>query len=400
MLFLRLLLAFLIGTSFCVHQAFAQSMEVAITQIDGSRIVAKLDSIGPDGGLQGQGIPSGLTLSDLLRIERTDETADSIDSSDFPITVELANGSRIAARHATLKSETVRFESRLDTLELPLQHFRALIWRPSPMIAEQLANPSGSEDHVIVETPEGDRIVSGLVEGLDELQLQIQYENELRKINISRLKGVVFANVAAQTDREELASVKLADGSLLKGGLPFLSEGTLGLNMLGSISISVPAKSFRELIVRSDRVQFLSDLEPVGVQQRSPFTLERGWQRDRSVEKNPLSLRDAGSGKVLKFDKGLGVQSFCQLDFANTNDFKRFQAVIGIDVETKGRGDCLMVVRGDGIELWSGRVRGTDSATPVDVDLSGVKIVSLIVHEGEMFDLADHANWCNARFTK
>ena len=75
-------------------------------------------------------------------------------------------------------------------------------------------------------------------------------------------------------------------------------------------------------------------------------------------------------------------------------------ATVGIDSETKGRGDCRMVVRGDGIELWSGRVTGRSGLQVVDVSIRGIDAVELEVVPGEEFDLADHANWCDARFIK
>ena len=94
------------------------------------------------------------------------------------------------------------------------------------------------------------------------------------------------------------------------------------------------------------------------------------------------------------------MQSFSQLSFANTNEFDRFKAVVGIDAETAGRGDCQMVVRGDGIELWSKRVKASDDPVQVDLDIAGIKEFALIVYPGEDFDLGDHADWGEARFLK
>ena len=86
--------------------------------------------------------------------------------------------------------------------------------------------------------------------------------------------------------------------------------------------------------------------------------------------------------------------------FANTNEFDRFGAVAGIDAETEGRGDCRMVVRGDGIELWSKRVRGSGGPHKIDVDITGMTQIVLLVYPGEEFDLGDHADWGDARFLK
>ena len=102
----------------------------------------------------------------------------------------------------------------------------------------------------------------------------------------------------------------------------------------------------------------------------------------------------------MEFKKGLGTQAFSLLVFKNSRGFDRFNAVVGIDAETQGRGDCQMVVLGDGIELWSRRVRGSDDPQEIDVDIEGINQISLVVYPGEYFDLGDHANWGNARFVK
>ena len=59
-----------------------------------------------------------------------------------------------------------------------------------------------------------------------------------------------------------------------------------------------------------------------------------------------------------------------------------------------------MRVEGDGITLWSRRIRGSDTAIDLDIDISGIRQIALIVAPGEQFDLADHADWAQARFLK
>ena len=69
-------------------------------------------------------------------------------------------------------------------------------------------------------------------------------------------------------------------------------------------------------------------------------------------------------------------------------------------METSGNGDCEMVVEGDGIRLWSKRVRASDDPEPIVINIEGIQEVALIVLPGENFDLGDHADWADIRFTK
>ena len=94
------------------------------------------------------------------------------------------------------------------------------------------------------------------------------------------------------------------------------------------------------------------------------------------------------------------MQSYSRMVFGVPEGFDRFQATVGIDVETQGRGDCVVVVSADGIQLWQERIRGTDQPRKIDVDISNSTEFTLTVQTGEQYDLSDHVDWCNARFLK
>jgi hypothetical protein len=52
---------------------------------------------------------------------------------------------------------------------------------------------------------------------------------------------------------------------------------------------------------------------------------------------------------------------------------------------------------GDGKELLRERKKGSDPAREIKLDVAGVKLLSLIVEPGEDLDLADLADWADAR---
>jgi hypothetical protein len=144
------------------------------------------------------------------------------------------------------------------------------------------------------------------------------------------------------------------------------------------------------LTVRSDRLQFLSDLKPLEAEQQPVVSFPRPWRNDRSVEGNTLTL----SG--VSYDKGLGVAPSSRLVYALDGQVDVFAATIGIDAETGGRGDCVFAVLGDGKELFRLQVRGKDPAHKLRLDVRGVKQLELIVEPGEDLDLGDHADWADA----
>jgi hypothetical protein len=113
-----------------------------------------------------------------------------------------------------------------------------------------------------------------------------------------------------------------------------------------------------------------------------------------------LTLFDTQQQRPVTFKKGIGTHSWSSIVFSNDREFDRLVAVAGIDAETGGRGACRMIVRGDGIELWAAEVTGSSGLQVLDVSIEGIGEVELEVVPGKNFDLADHADWCDARFLK
>jgi len=377
--------------------ANAQSLgSVTIEKFDGTSLTATLDSIDENGKLSGKQIPADLSLGDILTIKTANK------SSQIPtdsIIVRLANGGQLSIRDPRITAETLSFQSNSGLSKISLQSVRAIVWSTAPEIDTAIAKPSADEDTVFVQTNDGLRALSGVIEGLDGEQLQINYQNESRKIGRDKIKAIVMADLGLPKPAGLAATLTLTDGSNIIGVIKEMNAGTLTLQLAGSNTLDIDVTYLSSFSIRSDRLLFLSDIDPVSVDQRTEFALQRPWQKDRSIENHPLTLRMGKSETITEFRKGLGTQAFTELVFEN-DSFDRFMATVGIDTETRGRGDCEVVVRGDSIKLWSGRIAGNGLPVDLDLDITGMKKIALVVYPGNDFDLADHCNWVNARFAR
>jgi hypothetical protein len=102
-----------------------------------------------------------------------------------------------------------------------------------------------------------------------------------------------------------------------------------------------------------------------------------------------------------RFDKGLGVHARSSLTFGLDGQWDTFVAKIGLDAEADGKGDCIFQVLADGKSIFQRRMTGRDlGAAEVKLPITGCQELTLLVEPGEGLDLADHANWCDARLTK
>lgn len=376
---------------------FAQELgKTEVQLVDGSSFSATIKSIDAQGMMAGDGVKEGTLIQDVLSIR----TQRPVSESELEVEIVPAGGGSLKGDSVSIGNELVKFKGSSGRSELPLQSIRAVVWSNSSIVAKAIQNPSKDNDQVIVQVPDGERVVGGILESVDAEFVSVNYKGQSRKIALSKIKAIVIADLGLKKPSGTQVQVKLDDGSRLEGAFKRMAEGKVAVALAGGAELELSASKVVQINVVSDRLLFLSDTDPVEVVERSLFAIQLGWQKDLSVEKNPLRLSDRESGKSVEYKKGLGVQAYSQLAFTNTRDFDRFAATVGIDLETGGRGDCRMVVQGDGIELWSKKVKASDNAEKIEVDISGMKQIVLIVYPGEGFDLGDHADWAEARFVK
>ena len=144
-------------------------------------------------------------------------------------------------------------------------------------------------------------------------------------------------------------------------------------------------------------------LEPVYLSSLNPTFQENGWgpyQRDRSNgEAGANDGHVIGIGGI-KFARGLGVHARSELRYALAGKFLQFLAQIGIDDEVGNRGSVAFEVWLDGKRVFNSPVlRGSDTAKPVSVDVTGKNELKLIVLNGGDGIGYDHADWADAHVT-
>lgn len=362
--------------------------------IDGSVIDTTVNSISPDGIVTGDGIASGVELKKIAAYQ-------SQSTSLVPGSVELsiAGKGKIFTSNLTINGANATVTlSDGTTIDMPLEVVQAIVFKSTELVNKRMTAQSDSEDSVVVQTPSGEKVVTGIFEGLSAGKVQLNFKGKSRKIGIGKVNAVVLADLGLNPVRG--AKVELHDRSLVNGRVQEFSNGTLFVAVTSTSIIKIPWSSVAEIEFESDNLAYLSDLTPLSVDQKSIFAPQRIWQRDRSIESNPIRLRKINQRSYLTFRKGIGTQAYCELTFANSNDFRRFQATVGIDAETDGRGDCQMSIHADGIQLWTQRITGQTPPVEIDVDITGMETLTLTVQPGAQFDLADHANWADARFVK
>ncbi|HAV22896.1 MAG TPA: alpha-galactosidase [Bacteroidetes bacterium] len=138
----------------------------------------------------------------------------------------------------------------------------------------------------------------------------------------------------------------------------------------------------------------LCQVHTVGLHQLDLSTMDVGWGSPKanvSVDGNRLAI----AGRT--FEHGVGTHAFSRMLINLNAAGTRFRSHVGIDDETRKRGSSEFVVLGDKRILWrSGVMKAGDSARSADVDLSGIRLLGLLVTDGGDNINYDHADWCDA----
>lgn len=142
---------------------------------------------------------------------------------------------------------------------------------------------------------------------------------------------------------------------------------------------------------------YLSDLEAIDFTVGFEFT---DFGRDEAVTGNPLQV----DGET--YDKGIGTHAASQIRYCLDGNVARFKTLVGMDEKggeftggNAGGNGVTFLVLGDGDVLANeGPVEHPDSPVPIDVDVSGVSVLTLWADSGGD-NSYDHADWLKARVT-
>jgi len=260
--------------------------------------------------------------------------------------------------------------------------------------AEAMKTARGDEDVAFVRKEKDADIVAirGAAVGVDGDELVFRYEGEDRRINLSKIIGIVFAQHPAKPDDSFHQVVRFVDGEQVSGRWRSLENNILSLETVSGKQTKFQLSSVAGIDFRNGRIVYLSDLTPTKVEQTPFFDEVIPYKTDAALDGSPLRLGDQA------YDKGLAVHSRCVLEYDLGGRFDRFKTKMGFEPGAGALGDASVRVLGDGKALYeNARAKGTDSPVAIDVDTTGISQLTLEVDFGEGQDVGDRIVWADAR---
>ncbi|HVX12681.1 MAG TPA: NPCBM/NEW2 domain-containing protein [Pirellulales bacterium] len=393
-----------------LHDARAEDLNFAgrsLVPAVGDRTTATLKSISDGGELE------FVVMGQNVRRLRADELvvwgAPAEPRTDRQLV--LTDGGLIAVRRdppPTIDQDhVVAISDTLGELKLPLKKLAGVLLhapidpqrrdRMAARIRNRAAHaekdataPADNADRLLLEN--GDEL-RGRIAAMSESRVEFQADLGPLTVELERISALAFnpslrAAAKANGPRWRLG---FADGSLLMAQSIRLHEGQLQV----TVADTAPLTSHEEPVFLQSLggpIQYLSDLPPASFRQIAYLDLPYAYQLDANVD----GTRLRAGGRL--FTKGIGMHSTSRLTWQLESAYRRFEADLAIDDQTRGQGSVVFRLFSGSREIYkSPIVRGGDAPLPISVELDDTRQLSLVVDYADRADTLDHADWCNAR---
>ena len=316
-------------------------------------------------------------------------------------------GDRVAGRVVGGDGQSLRFRPGYAEVDwdVPLTAV-AVVWFAHPP-ADTPADPgrypwlAGPRKRDVLRFPNGDT-AAGTLDGFAADPVTLRFKpvsGDVRTIPLADVAAVAFDPVLARARRPKgaYARVVLRDGSRLDVTAPTADADTLTAKTLFGQAVAVPVVEVVSLDVIRGKATDLADLKPKAVEQAGFLGAAWPWAANRSVRGAPIQLLT--SNGIETFDRGLGTHPRTVLTYDLGGRYRRFEAVVGLDAATGGRGRATLRVLIDGkeqpfpdlLKLAAG------PAVAVRADVAGGKELTLVVDYGPAGDVQADVNWADAR---
>ncbi len=294
-----------------------------------------------------------------------------------------------------------------EPLDLPTQDVRWVRFQaPSGAAPAQWSRILGMDlksDLLAVKTADGIDYHKGLLRDVTAEAVKFELDGELLPIQRSKVYGLAYYHPAGRELPQALGAIVETSGATWSMRTIQLAGERIEWTTPTGLKLSRGPAAIKRIDFSKGKIAYLSDLEPESVAW-TPYvhfgkdfparTESAAPRRDRSRDAGPLVL----DGK--SYRKGLGLSSRTLVVYRLPERFSRFVATVGIDDRVRPLGHVRLVIRGDDKTLLDTAVAGTEPAQPVNLDLAGVRRLSILVDFGEDLDVADHLDLGDAKLVK
>jgi hypothetical protein len=405
--------------------AVGVSADVVATRIDGSTVSGTLqrwtDSeivVATADGAQSIALPSLLSL-------RWPPPADQPAVTDAPPIIELIDGSQLPIEDFRATGANAAFSpvgGAADHKELSLAVRQISSVRLKPLSVEtrrqwdEIREQNLPSDLIVVLKREGQSLdfAEGVVGDVSADKIDVKLDESPVRVDRTQAAGIIYYRRDRRPPPEPRCIVVGRGGVRLVASQASLAQDVVRIKTFSGLELAWPLADIHLADFSAGKLAYLSDLEAasekwtplVGVPPAAASAAAYGRvRRDQSAFGKSLSLwsEDASSGQPgqeRSFAKGLAVRSRTEIIYRLPAGYRRFTALAGIDPTARAVGNVAITIRGDDRVLLETEIAGDSPPVPIDLDVAGVRRLTILVDFGRNLDYGDWLNLCDARLVK
>jgi hypothetical protein len=382
----------------------AQTLEGKTVAGTLSALSAKQVTIAAAGG------PVTLEAANLLGLNVKQPAEKKPDAPVPGAWIELVDGSTFVAREYAAEAGKGRV-TLLDgsVLEIPTADIATVRLQPAAdAVAKEWARIVEMKidgDLLVIRKDDAVDYHKGVLGGVNDKSVDFTLDGEKIPVKRPKVLGVVYYHAAGRELPAAVCTVTDASGAVWSVRGIEMTDNIRWTTQTG-VAVARPLADVVKIDFSAGKVAFLSDLKP----ESSKFTPFFNTDKD-DLPTLFLPRSDMNSnGKPLKtggteYAKGLYLHSRTEMVYRLPGRYRQFKTVVGIDDAEREThraygGNLVLVIRGDDKVLLETTVSGKDEPKPVELDLTGVRRLTIFVDYGEDSDRGDHLDLCNARIIK
>ncbi|GBD36222.1 hypothetical protein HRbin36_01343 [bacterium HR36] len=315
--------------------------------------------------------------------------------------IRLTDGTTLLAQKVLLRPQ--QLECQLfsgKAISLPWDRMRWVLLHAQDARArtelEQTLAKKPAQDVVLVLSRDGQAInaFSGIILGSDEkgTRLNFRLEEDVVPIDPARLRGMIFARRAESKNADGVRVMDRFGNTWVAKNIAWQND-RLRLDTYDGLSAELPYAQIATVDLSQGRLAYLSDLEPLRVEEKPILANIWHYRRDRNLAGGPISL-----GQRV-YRKGLTVHSRTVLEY-HVEGYREFRCIVGVEDSVSGPAKAVVRIEGDGRELFQATVSAGDKPRELALPIEGVVRLRLIVDYGDDLDLGDHVAFAEARVIK
>ena len=265
---------------------------------------------------------------------------------------------------------------------------------------ETILNDNPKQDFIRVQSRDTSAIepYDGLIEGANEQGTRLTFKarglNTVSSIDVARLRGLYFSRSGIGLGPNAVARIYDTFGNCFIATSYHWGETHCDITTQMGSKVRLVRSTVLRFDLTPGKMDYLSDLEPIKVEETPILSELYHHRRDKNLEGGPLSV-----GRKV-YPKGLALHSKTVLEY-DIKGYSSFRCVLGLDDAMAGSAHAVVRIEGDDKELLATVISSRENKPQeIVLDVKGLQKLRLIVDYGEDLDLGDHIDFADARLIK